>query len=198
MKKFNFLCICLGLTSINAYAGNDLFQPKNNGVSEKELGLIVQKKLGEQRIELENQFQGQIDSIRQNMNTNQNQQIQDILTRLDSLQQENQLLKDQINNNSGSYSVGANDTIVTPTYTKSELEEELGNILVEASVEEDTFILAEDIIRLNKEFGENSLTFVGIIDNHKMYKNSNGEYIVKGLDFEYDGSQQAFDDSDTE
>lgn len=193
MNKFNFLCVCLGFISVNAYAGNDLFQPKRDGVSEKELDLIVQKKLGEQKVELENQFQSQIDSLRQTMDNNQNQQIQDILTRLDSLQQENQSLKDQMGNNT----LGANDTYIQPQpgYTKSELEEELGHILVEAPEEEDTFILTEDIIRLNKEFGESSLVFVGIIDNHKMYKNANGEYIVKGLDFEYDGSQQVLDDS---
>ena len=38
---------------------------------------------------------------------------------------------------------------------------------------------------LNNEFGENGLVFVGIINNQKVYKNNDGNYIIKGLNFDF-------------
>tara|TARA_Y100001960_G_scaffold303515_1_gene355698 strand:+ start:30177 stop:30785 length:609 start_codon:yes stop_codon:yes gene_type:complete len=194
MKKLKILCLFVGVAAINqAYAETNLFAPKSDSVSKEDLNNVVQQKLEEQKNQMENQFRSELDTI----NTSQNAQLQTILEQLEALKKSNEELKSNQQNLSdkterianeipaGSYS-GFNEP--NNSYSIGEVEEELNALIVEEENQETSILTKEDTERLNKEFGEASLVFIGVIDDKKMYRNPEGEYIIKGLDFEYEGS----------
>lgn len=191
MKKVKILAAFICAASINANAADNLFQPKKEGISEDELNMIVQNELHLQRESMTRDFENQIDGLRAEVQNSQQSQIDAIFQQIQALQEENQELKNNQRNTPVQRYADTNDGMINGGTDESEANETLGMIFEEP----DSFILTDDIMRLNKEFGETSLTFVGIIDDHKMYKNSNGEYIIKGLDFEYDSSQQAIEET---
>lgn len=175
MKKVELsllIVACLGTSS--AIAGNNLFEPKQAGVSNEDIDVIVQEKLDEQKFQMENEFLDKIDSFQKDIKQEQETQFNTILESLEKMKAENAELNKRKSNR-------VNDRTIL---TSDDVNEEL-SYLLEDNVDEDSFILTDDIIRLNKEYGEAELSFVGIIDEHKIYKNKDGEYIVKGLDFDY-------------
>lgn len=199
MRKINLIAMSVYLASLNAHAADNLFQPKSDGVSEEDMNIIVKNELYKQENMMNEKFDRQMMELRDSISISQSEQLNSIMARLDSMQAENEVLKEQQESlkksgGRGYRSPDSGVSVIGESYSSEEADEELNNIFVEA--EEDTMILTEDIIRLNKEFGENGLTFVAIVDENKIYKNSKGEYIIKGLDFEYDGSAQeeSFDD----
>ncbi len=182
MKTLKLLCICLGVASSStAYSETNLFAPRGDSVSKEDLNNVVQEKLEQQKSLLENNFRIEIDNI----SSAQNEQMNVILSKLEELQKNNEDIKSQQDmlNNRGSGLVGDN------SYTIDQVEKEL-DILVEDVILDTSILTDEDTERLNKEFGENSLTFIGVVDDKKMYKNSDGEYIIKSLDFEYERSYE--------
>lgn len=185
MKKLKLLCLCLGVASYStAYSETNLFAPKGDSVSKEDLNNVVQEKLEQQKSLLENNFRIEIDNI----SSAQSEQMNVILSKLEELQKNNEDIKSQqdILNNINS---GVANNSVDNSYTIDQVEEELG-MLVEEVVLDTSILTEEDTERLNKEFGENSLTFIGVVDDKKMYKNSDGEYIIKSLEFEYERSYE--------
>ena len=193
MKKLKILCLFTGIALINqAYANTNLFAPKGDSVSKEDLNNVVKKKLEEQKNQMESHFKSQLDTI----NISQNTQLQVILEQLETLKVSNEELKSNQQNLSdkterianeipaGNYS-GFNEP--RNSYSIGEVEDELNALITEEN-QETSILTKEDTERLNKEFGETSLIFIGVIDDKKMYRNSEGEYIIKGLDFEYEGS----------
>lgn len=183
MKKINFLAFFVCVASMNTYAEGNLFQPKKEGISEKELNTIVQNKLNEQESLMTSNFNSQISQLKNDITNNQQDQLNEIKAMLEVIKAENEELKKQQAN------MPKGRGVLTTESTKGYSQEDIAdlNAILDNS-EEDTMILADDIIRLNKEFGESNLSFVGIIDDHKMYKNADGEYIIKDLDFTYEGA----------
>jgi hypothetical protein len=176
----------LVLFTSNAYAQTNLFAPKKDGVSEQELNKIVEKRLNDQRNELTNNFNQQIKQVE----SGQSATFNEILKRLDALQQENAKLKESQELIKEEAIKAAevrsrNSFIKEPSnsYSVEEVNEELRH-LVETEDPDKVLVMDEDIQRLNKEFGEEGLKFVAILGEQKIYKNSNGEYIVKHIDFE--------------
>lgn len=186
MKKLKLLCLCLGVASSStAYSETNLFAPKGDSVSKEDLNNVVQEKLEQQKSLLENNFRIEIDNI----SSAQSEQMNVILSKLEELQRNNEDIKsqqDMLNNRNSGFS---NDNSIDNSYTIDQVEEEL-SVLVEEVVLDTSILTEEDTERLNKEFGENSLTFIGVVDDKKMYKNSDGEYIIKSLDFEYERSYE--------
>jgi hypothetical protein len=177
MKKIELgLLVFACISSANTLANDNLFKPKDSSVSGDELNLIVQEKLNEQQFKMENDFYRKIENFEQKIKNNQTEQLNNILVTLEELKKENEELKKKTSK--------SNVNIPAPVYSEDDVNHEL-SYLLEDNIDDDSFILTDDIIRLNNEFGEKSLTFVGIIDEHKIYKNKEGEYIVKGLDFDY-------------
>ena len=194
MKKLKILCFFMGITSINqAYAETNLFAPKGDSISKEDLNNVVQEKLEEQKNQMENQFRIELDTI----NTSQNAQLQAILEQIELLKNSNEELKNNQKNLSdktermaneipaGSYS-GFNEP--GNSYSIGEVEDELNALIIQEENQETSILTKEDTERLNKEFGETSLIFIGVIDENKMDRNPECEYISKGVDFKYEGS----------
>lgn len=179
MKKLKLLCLCVGVVSINqAYAETNLFAPKGNTVSKEDLNNIVNDKLDEQKNILESNFRNEINNISES----QAAQLKIIMERLETMQNENNKIKNEqinLNNNTNRFSGTSGDQ----SYTLGEMNDELSVLIL--SDPETSILTDQDTERLNKEFGESSLKFIGVVGDKKMYKNSNDEYIIKNLDFEY-------------
>lgn len=179
MKKLNIACFIFGLFTVNAvYANNSLFSPKLDGIDKDQLNDIVKQKLDQQKIHLESDFSIKIEELKLDMERKQNEQIANILSSIEELKEERNNYN-QSNNNSNILYHNDN-SVITDEEVNAELE-----VLLHKDENEDTFIIPDELIRLNEEFGEKGLSFVGIVDNHKVYKNSDNEYIIKNLDFDY-------------
>jgi len=178
MKKIELgLLILSCISASSAFAKDNIFAPKSSGVSNDDINIIVEERLNDQKFQIENDFLKKINDFQKNIKQEQNEQFNIILTSIEELKRENEELKRK----GSRLKPSSRGNVI---YNQDDVSEEL-SYLLEDSIENDTFILTDDIIRLNKEYGEKSLAFVGIIDEHKIYKNNDGEYIVKGLDFDY-------------
>ncbi len=174
------LVICAILGANFSMAQDNIFAPKESAVSQDEIKSIVQRNINEKQFQMENEFVLKIEELQEE----QERKYQMIFEKLKEMEEKK--AAEKISNaqrftNKQNQSVGQSDGGVS--YDESTVDTELAHLLND--IEDDTFILTDDIILLNKEFGENSLSFVAIVDNHKLYKNQDGEYIVKGLDFDY-------------
>lgn len=183
MKNIKILyASVLFLCANSVYAQSNLFAPKKDGISEEELNNIVEDRLLRQKQSMEQSFNDQI----QRIDSQQGATLADILLKLEELKNENivlreaqdQIATDAINRSNSS-------TVIQPTnsYSEEEVNEELKYLIEEADPAK-ILVLDEDILRLNKEFGESGLIFRGILDDKKIYKNSSGEFIIKPLDFD--------------
>lgn len=178
MNKIKILSLLICFSSVYvSQAQNNIFSPKQDSVTEKELNEVVQEKLNEQKLSLETNFRSDIE----NLKMEQQNQINSILSKLEELQQQkiDNVSKPIPNNNL------LPDIIISEDDSLNDKNEELKQILEKNDIGVDSFIVADELMKLNSEFGIEGLTFIGIIDDHKLYKNSMGEYIVKPLDFDY-------------
>lgn len=179
MKKIELgllILTCLGASS--SFSKDNIFAPKNSGISNSDINVIVEERLNDQKFEMENDFSKKIKDFKKNISEEQNNKFNNIFTSIEELKRENEDLKRK---NKSRIIYKDSDT-----YSEDDVTKELSYLLDDSeSIEDDSFILTEDIIRLNEEYGEESLIFVAMIDEHKIYKNKDGEYIVKGMDFDY-------------
>ncbi len=188
MKQVKILYASIALLCASSVqAQTNLFAPKKDGVSEKEMNNVVAERLAAQKMTLENNFDRKL----KDESKLQQDALADIFNQLQELKNENIKLKEDQDRIKEEAVLAAENIqnsrnfIPEPTnsYSVEEVNEEL-KYLIEDDDPEKVLVLDDDIQRLNKEFGENGLIFRAILGDKKIYKNSSGEYIIKPLDFE--------------